>query len=70
MNAGDQIRPHQTQEIVISFEIDRMQREPLAPVVGLREWIGLNHGAHGAVQDQNALSELLAEGEFQIAHHK
>jgi hypothetical protein len=57
MDARDHIWAGQRQQIVISLYIVSMILKPRAPEVRLAELVALDHGAHGAVHDEDALRE-------------
>ena len=55
MNGGDHFRLGQHQQIVIAFQIAAPVGETLTAEIALIQTIALDHGAHAAVQHQNAL---------------
>ena len=66
MDAADDVRLRQQQQVVVAFDIDRMVGEGLAralviaeqfraTIVRLGQLVALDHGAHRTVQNQNAL---------------
>jgi len=59
MNAADHVRARQHQEIVIAFQVRRPIGKALAAIIGFRELVALDHRAHAAIQNQNALGKLL-----------
>ncbi len=54
VNVLDDLRLGQRQQVVVALEVARPVAEPFAAVAGLVELVALDHGAHGAVQDQDA----------------
>src|SRR5258706_9988595 len=68
MDAADDVRPRQHQEVVVALQLLGMTRETLATKVALVELEGLDHRAHRAVEHEHALlgealDELLCFGE-------
>ena len=57
VNLADDLRPCQQQQLVVAFHVDRVIGETLAAVLRLVELVALDHGAHCAVQDQDALAQ-------------
>ena len=57
MDFLDDVRPGQTEQIVVAFDIARPILEPFAAIRRLVEAIGLDHGAHRAVEDDDALAQ-------------
>ena len=55
MNLVDDVRLAEYQQIVVAFDITRVVFEPRAAIVRLLEVIALDHGAHGPIQNQDAL---------------
>ena len=55
MNSGDDLRLCQRQKIVIAAKIARVRGEARAAIVGFGKRVALDHRAHRAVQDQNAI---------------
>ena len=62
VDALDDVRPGQGQQIVVALQVGRMVGEALATEIGFFQGVALDHGAHGAVQHQNALGENIFEG--------
>jgi len=61
MNLGDDLRLRQHQDVAVALEVAGPRLEALAAIVALAEAIALDHGAHRAVDHQDALRERLAE---------
>jgi hypothetical protein len=61
VDAADDVGPRQAQEVVVALEVFRVGRKALAAIVGLGELAPLHHGAHGAVEDQDALRQQGAQ---------
>ena len=61
MDGADHLGLRQQQQVVVALELLRVVREARAAIVSLRETAALDHGAHGAVQDQDALVEEAVE---------
>jgi hypothetical protein len=57
----DDLRLGQHQKVVVAPEILGPVPEALSAVVGLAEPMSLDHGAHGAIQDENSLGEYRLE---------
>ena len=50
-------RLRQHQQVVVAFDVVLEILEALAAIVGLAELVGLDHGAHRAVENEDARSE-------------
>jgi hypothetical protein len=57
VNRPDHAGLRQHQQIVVALEVLRVIGEALAAVVRLRQPVALDHGAEGAVEDQNAIPQ-------------
>ena len=57
MDAADDLRLRQYQQVVVALEVMRMVFQAFATVIGLGQAVALDHRAHGAVQDKQALLE-------------
>ena len=57
MDLADDLRLRQHQQVVVALQVVRVVGEALAAIVGLVEPVALDHRAHGAVEDQDALLE-------------
>lgn len=68
MDGLNDVRPGEAEEIVVAFEGVTMIGKALPAKVGLFERVGLNHGAHGTVDDENSLGEAVTEGSHGRAH--
>ena len=68
MDGTDDLRLGERQKIVIAFEIVRKIGEARAAIIRFVELVALDHGAHGAIQQQNAACEevlpAISCGEF------
>ena len=62
MNALNQLGPRQRQQVVIALQVAAVIAETLAPVVGFLKPFGLDHGPHGAVDNQNSAAQGGFEG--------
>ncbi len=69
VDVADHIRPRDDEQVVVPLEVARPGGEALAPVVGLRQPVALDHGSHGAVEDQDPLGEQGAEG-VRVSGHR
>ena len=58
MNPLDDVRAGEQQQIVIALQIVRVIGETLAPEIGFSQAVLLNHGAHGAIEHEDALAEV------------
>src|SRR5262245_38864162 len=56
MNLFDDLRLRQAKQVVIALQIAWPVFESLAPIVGFFKLVTLNHCAHRAVNDNNALA--------------
>jgi hypothetical protein len=56
------VRLRQHEEIVVASKIARVILEARATIAGLVKLVALNHGAHGAIEDQDALLCGLLQG--------
>ena len=54
VDVTNQIGLGQHQQVVVALQIVRPVGKPLAAIVGLAELVALNHGAHGAVEHEDA----------------
>ena len=62
VDLADDLRLGQHQQVVVALEVAaRQSAKRCAAVIGLAQLVALDHGAHGAVQDQDALLQLLVE---------
>ena len=57
VDVGDDVRPRETQQIVVAEQRRGVRGELVAPEVGLLQPMALDHGGHRPVQHQNALVE-------------
>ncbi len=57
MNGGDVIGPREGEQVVVAAQGPLMASEPLAPEFRFLQLQVLDHGAHAAVQQQDALGE-------------
>src|SRR5574343_1950200 len=55
MEAADDVGPGQDQQVVVALDVVRVILEALAAVIGFGQPMALDHGAHGAVEDEQAL---------------
>ena len=63
MDLAEIFRLGEREQVGVALHIVRMRREAAAAVVGVRQAVALDHRAHGAVQQKDALSgELLNQG--------
>ena len=67
MNAPDQIRARQGEQVIVPLEQLRPVGKALATVVSLLQLLVLDHGAHGAIEQQNPLRESLAQWPFSVS---
>ncbi len=58
----DDVGAGEQQQVVVALHVARPVSETLAAVVRLFQLVALDHGAHAAVEDQDALLECLLEG--------
>jgi len=57
MDVGDDLRPGDRQQVVVALQVRGMVGEAPAPVIGFFQFVVLDHGAHGAVEHQDAVLE-------------
>ena len=57
MDLAQHIGPRQLQHLVVALEILPMACEARAAVVGLAQFVALDHRAHCAVDDEDALGQ-------------
>ena len=55
VDAADDVGPRQHEHVGVALEVVRMIGEPRAAIVGLAQRVALDHRAHRAVQNQDAL---------------
>ena len=58
------------EEIVIPFQVGRPVRKMLSAVICFRQFVSLEHGAHGAVQDEDAFFYSLFQQVCSCIHIK
>jgi hypothetical protein len=58
---GDKCRARQGQEVIVAAQVRRVVGETFAAVIRLVEPGGLDHGPHGAVDEQDTLPEGVAK---------
>ena len=61
MDAGDDLRLRQREQVVVARLLAVVIVEAVAVVVVLLEAVALDHGAHGAVEDEDAMGEEFAQ---------
>src|SRR3546814_19640229 len=49
------------QQFVVALQVFAVVGEALAAEIGLAQLVALDHGAHGAIQDQDALAKQAGE---------
>ena len=64
MDLADDLGPGQRQQLVVTLDVMVQVLEALAAVGRLVELVALDHRAHRAVEDQDALGKSLAQGRF------
>ena len=57
MDAANDLRAGEQQEIVVALQVMRVAGKTGAAIVRLLQLVALDHRAHGAIQNQNALFE-------------
>ncbi|MPN27711.1 hypothetical protein SDC9_175145 [bioreactor metagenome] len=62
MDLADHVGAGQHQQVVVALQVVRMVGEARAPIIGFAQPVALDHRAHGAVEDEQALLEQ--GGEF------
>ncbi len=68
MDAADDLRLGEAEQVVVPVKVARPVGETLAAIVRLLELVALDHGAHGTVQDQDALLQQVLESGVDIGH--
>jgi hypothetical protein len=61
VDAADHVGPGQAQQVVVALEVLAVGGEALAAIVGLDQFVALDHGAHGAIENEDALRDQLAQ---------
>src|SRR5690606_19672511 len=56
MDGSNGIRLSQVEQVVVAADVTRPIGEPFSPIACLVELQCLDHGAHGTIQDEDALS--------------
>ena len=64
----DDVRPGEREQLVVALHIVGMVTETLAAVVVLTQSVLLDHRAHGAVEDQDALGHQFTQAGFDGPH--
>ena len=60
MYVPDNAGLRQRQQVVVAFQVATVPGEPVAAVIGLLQAAGLDYGAHGPVQQQDAFLQQAA----------
>ena len=58
VNVADDLRLGQHQQVIVALDIHMPVGKALATIIRLLEFVALDHGAHGAIQDEDALLEM------------
>ncbi len=61
VDVPDHVRPRQAQQVVVPLERLRVVPERVVAVIRLRQLAGLDHRAHRAIENQDALAQRLPE---------
>jgi hypothetical protein len=61
VNAEDNVGARQHQHVVVAAQLLRVRCEALAAEIGFRERVALNHRAHRAIEDEDALGKQVFE---------
>jgi len=61
VDLSDDVRSREAEQVVRALQLDRVVLEAVAPEVFLLESVPLDHRAHGAVDDQDALLERFGQ---------
>ena len=61
VDLADDLRARQRQQLVVAFHVLRDIRESCAAILRLAQFVALDHGAHGTVQDQDAVRQNAAK---------
>ena len=61
VNLADHVGPGELQQLVVAFQGFRVVAETLAAIVVLAEPVALDHRAHRAVEDDDALAQDLGQ---------
>ena len=62
MDRADDVRTREDEDVAVAAQVLRVIREALAAEVGLRQLVALDHRAHRAVEEEDALREGMAQG--------
>ena len=57
MDVANHVRAGQAQQLVVAFNVFMEIFKSLATVLGFGQFIALDHGAHGAIEDGDALGQ-------------
>ena len=68
MHSFDRIGSCDAENIVITFQRDRMIRKDSAVEVGFAQALRLQHGSHGSIEDQDPFGEKLSDVFFLFYH--
>src|SRR5579863_1299449 len=61
VDAGDDLGSREREKVVVAAQVTAMPGEALAPEVALLQALPLDHGAHGAIQHDDALPQHVLE---------
>jgi hypothetical protein len=61
VDSPDHVRPGQAEQVVVALEVLAVCGKAPAAVIGLDQLASLDHGAHGAVENKDALRDQLAQ---------
>ena len=67
VDASDDVRLRQIEDVVVASQVRVMVCEPFAAVVLLHKLVLLDHGAHGAIDDEDPLRQLRAQVRLQVS---
>ena len=68
VNAADHVRARQHQQVVVAFYVAGPVGKALAAIVGFLQLVALDHGAHAAVENQDAFGKQGGQAGGSIGH--
>jgi hypothetical protein len=61
VDAADHVRSRDAQQVVVALEVLAVRRKALSAIIRLDQAVALHHGAHGAVENEDALRQQCAQ---------
>ena len=66
MDAGNQTRASEGEELIVTLDITMVASKALTPVLLLAQTMLLDHGAHRTVEDEDASGKQFAKSRFSL----